>query len=361
MPKIETEDIGVALDMHGCPNRCRHCYIRGHPNGCMSEDDLRWAVEQFRNHVRSGESGPAFEKLSVSSSVREPDYSDDYERLCDLEAELSDSGPNRYELLSIWRLARDDGYAEWAKRVGPDTCQITFFGMEETQDWFHRRKGAFRDSIRTTERLLDAGMEPRWQLFMTKKIRPDLDDLMRLADRLELRKRIEDLGGEFVMFIHPPALVGEGRSIASLSATLEDAKRVPQELVVSTQKHFSREEIWTTEAETVSRIADAGDECGTAWPYPPQPKLWFFVMHNWDVFANLATTDPWWQLGSMKHDPLSAILDRFEHDRIPALQMNTADTLRTLARRYGDPNSQTVVNDIEQYWFETYCEETHGG
>ncbi|MBC8443334.1 hypothetical protein H8D79_01265 [PVC group bacterium] len=111
----------------------------------------------------------------------------------------------------------------------------------------------------------------------------------------------------------------------------------------------------------MSGIAAAGEEGGRVWPYPPQPKLWFFVMHNWDVFANLATTDPWWQLGSMKHDPLSAILDRFEHDRIPALQMNTADTLRTLARRYGDPNSQTVVNDIEQYWFETYCEETHGG
>ena len=130
MPEINSRDIGLALDMHGCPNRCRHCYLRDHANGCMSEDDLRWAVEQFRRYVRPGEDGLAFEKLSVSSSVREPDYSDDYERLCELEAELSDSGPNRYELLSIWRLGRDDHYAQWAKRIGPDTCQVTLFGMK---------------------------------------------------------------------------------------------------------------------------------------------------------------------------------------------------------------------------------------
>ena len=184
---------------------------------------------------------------------------------------------------------------------------------------------------------------------------------MSLMGRLRIRERVQELGGEFVMFIHPPAWVGEGRSIASLSATLEDTKRVPQELVVSTQKHFGREKIWTTEAETVSRIADAGDECGTAWPYPPQPQLWFFVMDNWDVFANLATTDPWWKLGNLKHEPLSTIFDRFEHDRIPALQMNTPRTLRMLAQRYGNPNSQVVVNDIEQFWFERYCEETYDG
>ena len=357
MPEINSRDIGLALDMHGCPNRCRHCYLRGHANGCMSEDDLRWAVEQFRRYVRPGEDGLAFEKLSVSSSVREPDYSDDYERLCELEAELSDSGPNRYELLSIWRLGRDDHYAQWAKRIGPDTCQVTLFGMEETQDWFHRRKGAFQDSIRATERLLEVGIKPRWQFFMTKKVLPDLDDLMRLVDRMRLRERVQESGGEFVMFIHPPGMVGEGRHIADLSATLDETKRVPAELVESTQKHFGREKIWTTEAETVSAImSDAGD-LGPPWPFPPNPKLWFFVTCDWDVYANMATTDPWWRLGSMRKEPLSAIMGRFEHDGIPALKMNTPDTLRTLARRYGDPSSEIVVNDIQQYWFERHCKE----
>ena len=361
MPTPLPTDIGVALDMHGCPNRCRHCFLRGCENGRMGEADLRWAVEQFRTCVKAGEDRPAFGKLSVSSWTREPDYATDYERLHELEAELSDDGASRYELLSIWRLAREDRYAEWAKRVGPDTCQITFFGMKETQDWFVRREGAFRDSVRATERLLEVGMKPRWQFFMTKRIVPDLDGLMRLVDRLRLRERVAALGTEFVMFIHAPELVGEGRHIAPLSAALEDTRRVPRELVASTQKHFGREKIWTTEAETVARIAGAGEDCGPPWPYPPQPKLWFLVMPSWDVFTNMATTDPGWKLGNMKQEPLSEIVARFEHDRIPALQMNTPDTLRMLAKKHGDPNSDTVVNDIERYWFERYCEETYGG
>ncbi len=27
MPAVPREQIGVALDMFGCPNRCRHCWL----------------------------------------------------------------------------------------------------------------------------------------------------------------------------------------------------------------------------------------------------------------------------------------------------------------------------------------------
>ena len=358
MPQIVSREIGVALDMHGCPNRCRHCYLGVLPNGRMTEEDLRWAVTQFREYVRKREDRPLIE---VASSWREPDFSDDYERLAELEAELSDVRPTRYELLSIWRLARDEKYAEWAKRVGPDTCQITFFGMEETQDWFCRRRGAFRDCVRATERLLEVDIKPRWQLFLTKKILPDLDDLMKLVDRMRIRERVQALGDEFVIFIHPPGLVGEGRKILPLSATLEDTKLVPAEIVASTQRHFNTEKIWTTEAETISRILRDPEEFGPPYRYPPEPKLWLFIAGNWDVFSNMGTTDPWWKLGNLKEDPIEIIFDTLENDRILPLKLNRADTLQELAQRYGDTESPRVVNSIEQYWFEKYCEETYRG
>lgn len=359
VPKIDSRELGVALDMHGCPNRCRHCYLPCLPSGHMTEDDARWAVAQFRGYARKGEDKPFIENLSVSSWVREPDYSDDYERLAELEAELGDGKPSRYELLSIWRLARDEEYAEWAKRIGPDTCQITFFGMEETQDWFHRRRGAFHDCVRAAERLLEVGMKPRWQLFMTKKILPHLDDLMRLVDRMKIRERVRALGSEFVIFIHPPGLVGEGRKIAHLSATLADTRLVPAEIVRSTQKHHNTDKIWITEAETVARILDDAEGFGSPYPFPPEPKLWFFVASNWDVFSNTGTTDPWWRLGNLRRDPIDVVFDNLESDGILPLRLNRPDTLRGLARRYGDPNSQLVVNGIEQYWHEKRCEETH--
>ena len=49
MPKIDREHIGVAFDMQGCPNRCRHCWLGSASNQKLSEQDVRWGVAQFRD------------------------------------------------------------------------------------------------------------------------------------------------------------------------------------------------------------------------------------------------------------------------------------------------------------------------
>jgi hypothetical protein len=48
MPAVPRDQVGVALDMHGCPNRCRHCWVDHQvvatPRTRMAEGDVRWAV-----------------------------------------------------------------------------------------------------------------------------------------------------------------------------------------------------------------------------------------------------------------------------------------------------------------------------
>ncbi len=180
MPKINGERIGVAFDMQGCPNRCRHCWLGPGSGQTLSEEDVRWGASQFRDFLSGWNS--SVRSLSFATWFREPDFRDDYRHLYELEAELGDGVPNRYELLSVWRLARDDTYAEWAKSVGPDTCQISFFGLKKTTDWFHRRDGAFEDALTATRRLLDVGMKPRWQIFLTTKLLPELNQFLELID-----------------------------------------------------------------------------------------------------------------------------------------------------------------------------------
>ncbi len=364
MPSISPRQIGVALDMHGCPSRCRHCFVggQGRPSERLGEADLRWVADQFKGYVRSGEDRPFVEKLTVASWTRKPDYCDDYERLAEVEAELNGGRPVRYELLSIWRLARDAKYARWAKSVGPGTCQVTFFGLEQTQDWFCRRGGAFGDSILATERLLDAGIKPRWQLFMTKRILPDLAGLMRLVDSMRLRERVATLGGEFDMFIHAPGLTGEGMNIADLSATLDDAALVPAELVESTKRHFRTDKIWTTEGEVVSRILCNPAGAGNIYEYPSSPAgLWFLVDGDFNVYPNMGGhCVPWWRLGNLKANGVGAIFNAFENDRIMPLKINRPEMLVELARHYGDPASRRLVNGVQEYWGEVYCEQTLG-
>lgn len=320
MPHITNKRIGVALDMHGCPNRCRHCYLGFGSNHPMVIDDLRWVAEQFRNYVKTGNSN--IESLTISSSFREPDYSDEYRHLYQVEEELSDGKPVRHELLSIWRLARDPQYATWAKSVGPDTCQISFFGMEETTDWFYRRKGAFRDALTATERLLEEGMKPRWLIFLTKKLLPELNDLLRLIERLRLRERVQDLGSEFQLFMHLPGPDQEGRKIEHLRPTAEEVSSLPEGILIPSKKHLKRDILWQSEGELYESIIK-DEECP-----PDDEKLlseptqfWFFITNTWDIYSNVGTLEPWWRLGNLKVDSVQTIMRRFERDEITGLNI----------------------------------------
>ncbi len=359
MPEIKDKNVVIALDMHGCPNRCRHCWLGQASQGTMTEEDLRWSVSQFRSVVRLGQTRPFFDKLTVSSSFREPDYSDDYRILYELGRELSDGPPIRFELLSIWRLARDPTYAKWAKQVGPDTCQISFFGLEETNDWFHRRRGAFRDGLTATERLLEAGMKPRWQFFFTKKIVPEINDLFKWVDKLRLRERVAALGGEFTFFLHVPGTEGEGRNLESLVPTLEDTAAIPIEIVEASRKHFKAETPWITEAERIAQIEGQEDHFPSAYSYPE--KLWFLIKNNWDVFTNTGTLEPWWKLGNLKMDPVETILTRFENNTPLGLKTIYTVSRKELARRFGHRDSQWLDSELEACWTEKYCEQVRNG
>ncbi len=333
MPRIEGGHIGVAFDMQGCPNRCRHCWLGPAGSVFLSCGDVRWAVSAFREYLG------ASIKLSVATWFREPDYSDDYRRLYDLEAELGDGKPARYELLSVWRIARDRTYVDWARSVGPDTCQISFFGMRETNDWFHRRRGAFDDALTATERLLAGGMKPRWQVFLTTKLLPELGDLLGLVEQHRLFDRVRELGGEFQMFLHLPGPDHEARRIEELRPTADLLTNLPETILESTRRYLGRKILWKTE-ETLHAEILAGGEESIIMP----EVLWFFVCGNWDVFANLGTLEEWWCLGNLRRDGIDSIFRRFERDDTVGLKTLLHRSPRELAEQHGNPRGRRVYS-----------------
>ena len=360
MPTITKKQIGVALDMHGCPNRCRHCYLGFGTNYKLTDDDLCWMASQFRHYLETTDI--TVESLYIQSWFREPDFSDEYRHLYELEDELSDGKPECYELLSVWRLAHDKEYASWAKSVGPDTCQITFFGMEETTDWFHRRKGAFKDALTATERLLEVGMKPRWQIILTKKLLPEMDDLLRLIDRLKLRKRVQDPGSEFQLFVHAPDPLHEGRKIEYLRPTAEEVTSLSEDILIPSRKHLNRTTLWQTEGELYASILKDEEIRPKDERVLEEPQqFWFFVTNNWDVYSNVGTLEPWWKLGNLKTDSVENIVRRFEKDEIPGLDVLLNYPRDRLAREYGDPKGPKIYSgkgDLLNLYLAKYCEET---
>jgi hypothetical protein len=229
--------------------------------------------------------------------------------------------------------------------------------MRATNDWFHRRGGAFDDALIATERLLAAGIKPRWQLFLTTKLLPELDDLLGLIRRIRLPERVGELGGQFQLFIHPPGPDHEARKIEGLRPTLNQIVDLPASILESTRKHFAREDLWHTEAHLHAEILAGGDTRDDQNIFPE--VLWFFICSKWDVFANIGTLEPWWCLGNLKQDSVASIIARFENEENLGLQTLFHRSPQELALRYGNPRGQKVYSikeDLLSLYRGEHCE-----
>lgn len=349
--------------MAGCPNRCRHCWLGNPPNRRVTEDTLRWVVKQFREWVRPGETEPFARPLVVQTWTREPDFAPNYRELWELEKELSDDGAAvRFDLLSIWRLARDEGYAGWARDVGTEVCQISFFGLEENTDHFTRRPGSFRDSLLATERLLEAGIRPRWQLFLTERVIPELEEFVALIHSMDLERRVRELGHEFEVFVHPVAPDGEAFRIEHLRPTVDVLSSIPGYLAEKTRHHCDtstlEECLGKAESDWMDELLGEHDPLAT---YPD--TLAFLVTPELDVFSNLGEPMPWWRLGSLRVEGVDRILSCFEKDEAPGLYGNFHVPVSQLARTYGRVDSRYIYTrgDLILRWLRMWGEDSWRG
>ncbi|MGI6238562.1 MAG: hypothetical protein ACOYI5_02925 [Christensenellales bacterium] len=334
MNKWDNGFLGVAVDMAGCPNQCRHCWLGGHRNGDMTMDEFRDIARAFRDW--RDENGVGIAEIGFATWWREPDYHDQYRALWALEQELSSPGrAQRFELLSTWRLARDPAYATWAATLAPRACQITLFGMEENTDWFMRRTGAFRDQMTATERLLEAGIAPRWQLFLTKRCLGELDDFMRLMDDMQLVKRCEAIGMKFEVFLNSMSPEGSAYAVDHLRVEAGDVARIPQELIACSREGAAL--LGEPEDALVERFLARDDAPNLDATFPC-----LFIDADYNVYPNIAEPVPWWLLGNIKTDGVDAVLRAYRAGATPGMRANREIPVRELARRYGDAGSKKL-------------------
>ena len=336
MSNFNMSYLGVMVDMAGCPNRCRHCWLGSHRNGHINVDEFKNIAAQFRSW--HDEEGRSIAEMSFFSWWREPDYRNDYRELWLLEQELSSPGrAQRFELLSTWRLAHDESYAKWAATLSPKTCQITFFGMEENTDWGMCRKGAFRDQIIATKRCLAAGIAPRWQLFITKRCLNELDDFLRLIYDLKLFERCEEIGQKFEVFIGGVSPEGNGYGIENLRPEENDLHLIPNELLSISRE--GTEMLGQPEYRLLKELM----ECDT----PPNKSVnspCLAINADYDVYPNIAEPAKWWKLGNLKTDGILKILTNYREERTPGMRMNRTIPVSELAKTYGDLNSKKLYD-----------------
>ena len=77
------KELSLVVDMYGCPNRCKHCWLGHMPNRKMADKTDEQLIEYFK---------PYFENITYYSWLREPDYCDDYRQRWMKDNEISIQG-----------------------------------------------------------------------------------------------------------------------------------------------------------------------------------------------------------------------------------------------------------------------------
>lgn len=337
----------ACLDMAGCPNRCKHCWLGTAPNGDMTGEDLLYISQAFR---------PFTEEFEISSWYREPDFRGDYKELWDFETKLSDNKKSHFELISFWRMVRDDTYADWLYSLGVRICQLTLFGTEETTDNYVGRKGAFKEIISTIDILLRHHIAPRIQIFINKQNIKELPYIEALITKLDLVNRCKEIGQEFALFLHQGSCDGENEKLYNIRITKDDLKEIPDYLVKLTLRHCncsSLSEIFGKPENVL--IKELLEDTATSSIVSETPV--FYINCDFDVFPNETQPSNWWCLGNVKRDGINQVIKNYQNNNSVAQRLISTVTISEMVRLCGNPDSLRLFTkgDYIIYIWNQYC------
>lgn len=336
---MNDKPLSLVVDMFGCPNRCKHCWIGHMPNRKMDEDSDIWIVDFFK---------PYFKNIEYYSWLREPDYCDDYRQRWERDKRISvGTQPQRFELASFWRIVRDPQYVKFLKEVGVKKVQLTFFGTEEMTDKYVGRKGAFNELIKASEILLENKIAPRWQAFINEENKNDIINLLRLADIMKLKEKCNEFGSEFKFIVHSGSCDGENRKLYGIRINKEN---IPSELLpyyLNYDNVLSEQECCRLLKNDSSRVV-----------YHNSDRIVLNISNTYDIYFNFTHMTDVWRIGNLKNDDPDEIVRRIISEDIPALALARNISVGELTQKYGDFRSQKVffIDDYKTYLLNAYLE-----
>lgn len=331
------EKITLCFDSYGCPNRCRHCWIGHMQNKRIDKEQIKGAVDKFKDFSH---------KIEVYSWLREPDYSDDYKELWEFDNEVSiNAKPNRFELMSFYRLVRDNDYVNWLKQFDIKKYQLTIFGSKETTDYYVGRKGAYEEIIKATNILLANGFVPRWQMFIYKDNIHEIKHVLSLIDELNLKERTLKNGDEFEFFIHTGSCDGENRNNYEKWIESTDTDKIPK-------VYYKNNGI--EERVIYEELINSNDTEKLAVNDPV-----FYVDADLNVYQNISEMKEQWKLGNLQEDSIDTIVDRYINNDSPAQRLRRETTLGELVKKYGNKESIRLFSkdDYVDYLVNRHFEE----
>lgn len=348
---LQFSKITVGVDMAGCPNRCRHCWLGVTENKGVSIEQLREIANDFREHA---------EHFEILSWYREPDFRGDYKSLWELEKQLSTEKTPHFELAGFWRLVRDETYAKWLYENHVRKIQLTLFGDEDTTDYYVGRKGAYQEIIRAITILLNNGIAPRIQVFVNQGNLSKLQDIVRLCNDLELEQRCGLLGQKFELFAHAGSCDGENEKLYDIRMEPEDLSKIPDDIVRHTLDYLKKRSIEEVFGFSEKYLCSEFKDWDKKF-YAKSNSPVFYVDSSLNVYPNVTSPYPWWKIGNLMNHGCETILKRYAEDDFFAAREMRAKKFEDMLDAYGNKDSGKLfgVGDYFYYIWNKYLREKY--
>lgn len=330
----------LVVDMYGCPNRCKHCWISHMPNKQMDKDADVWIIDYFK---------PFFNKITYYSWLREPDFCNDYRERWDKDNQISvNSKPKRFELASFWRLVRDPDYVHFLKEVGVKKVQLTYFGMQEMTDKYVGRKGAFQELLKATDVLITNQIAPRWQAFINEENKDQIIQLVDLMNTLQLEERCVSFGEKFEFFVHCGSCEGENRKLYNIRI---EKDHIPEKVIpyyLDYNRAITEQECCELLKEDASHVI-----------YHNKEQIVLYVSNTFDVYFNFTHMTKAWKIGNLKDTEPEEMIRKIIEEDTDALNIAKTVTIKELVEKYGNMHSKRTffIGDYKSYLLNCFLEE----
>lgn len=336
------EELQVALDMGGCSSKFKYSEFLLDKQNKLQIDDLDLVYELFSQHAK---------KIAIYSWYKEPDYLSNYQELFEKEQKLSDLDIYvRPNIISVYRLNRDSSYVKWLKEQSIKKAKVTFVGLESNSNYFIGRPGAYKELLNALNILIDNEIIPEIEIIINKKNLSDLNKLLSLIDKMEIKQKVEAFGGKFIMYAKVGKPTGENLRNIAYRITEKDLRQIPDRLFLET-KNFTKSDIpfGIPEYKLYEKYIKKVEFINLK-----ENKLRLYIDYRFDVY--FLNTNPYFKLGNLKQDQVSEILDNYKNNKSFIQSVNIR--INELVEEFGNQKGIWLFKEEDYllYLLELYCQ-----
>jgi hypothetical protein len=340
-------EVGLQIEVAGCPTICKHCWAQGVPYAAMPLEEIDRLLEQVGQFcTKKGMKFSAFPMHEVVAHPNAPEVLSLFRRRLGV-----DPGFEPLATTGVPIAMRED-WAEFLAAIGvtgTTTFWVAFHGFEAGHDRLVMREGAFSETCLAVRRIRAAGFRCGANVFVTKNVVTHFAALTQVLQEIGLKE----------MSWEPPNYFPTARARQYEAQRAELAELLPLAEQIGTLTGFWKEK-WAkleehTEAHWRQR-ALKGD-----WPpaWQPSAHIALVCRSNFDLHTGSAGLYGQ-RHGNLKRDNLEETLERaVVAGYVPQEQLYlrtvTFPTVAELAKQAGDEQGQTIhfaSESMRYYWLD---------